>query len=362
MNAAFSKTTPKLQLAWDATSIKDVQFCPRYYQHTHLEGYRPDSVHLDFGGFIATGFEKFQKLRLNGATQDEAALAVVRWALEATWNDDDTQWGGRYETMWKCEGTEKYKNSKGNRAVCPFAFKNAWFPGDAPDICVECRSGIKSERIYLPNDNAKNRQSLIRALIGYAYDQPENLDDGLKPYVFPDGTPAVELSGRLPLPFTSVAGEPYILTWNFDYIGDWGSELFVVDNKTTSKTLDSKFFATYNPDTQFDTYDLIASLAYPALDISGTMVDAVQVIVSGVEFGRMPYYRNEKQREEHLRDIEIWIKQAETYALMDYWPMNKRNCWLCPLKGACSLSPEKRPAFLKANFERREPWNPLQVR
>lgn len=379
---AFSTHNDKLQVAWDASSLKSLQFCPRYYQYSNLEGWQAESVDLEFGRLIASGFEMYQKLRLDGKSKDEAVLAVVRWALTETyypgtghvdfdedsnehWHQDtpDTQWGGRYETMWKCDGTQPYKNAKGNRAKCPMALEKVWFPGDPPDICTTCRAGIRVERLYI-TEHQKNRQSLLRALIWYADNQPENIDDGYRPYVFPDGTKAVELSGRIPLPYKNSYGEDYILTWNFDYIGQYGSELFITDNKTTKKGLNSQFFDAYSPDTQFDTYDMVGSIAYPGLNIRGVMVDAVQVLVSGVEFGLHPYYKSEGQREEHLRDIGIWLAQAEMYALQGYWPMNKRNCWLCPFKQTCSLDPSQRAAHLAANFPKRPegPWNPLHVR
>lgn len=378
---AFSEHNDRLQTAWDASSLKSIQFCPRHYQYANLEGWQSPSVDLAFGRLIASAFERYQKARLDGKTIDQALVSTVRWALEETWyegeeiyNADpqadegltwkkpDTQWGGRYETLWKCEGTTPYKNEKGNRAKCPNAFEAAWFPGDAPDICTTCRSGIRSERRYLPDDTKKNRHSLIRAIIQYGLNQTEDLNDGFRPYVFEDGTPAVELSGRMPLPYRNGFGEQYLLTWNFDYIGQWGSELFITDNKTTTKTLNDKYFQQYSPDTQFDTYSMIATLAFPALDIKGTMVDAVQIMVDSVAFGLHPYYKTEEQHEEHLHDLKVWIEQAERYALAGYWPMNKRSCWLCPFKAACSMAPSQRQGYLASNFQKQERWDPLHER
>jgi hypothetical protein len=359
---AFSEHNPDLQIAWDASSLKSLQFCPRYYQMNNLQGYQAESVDLEFGRLIASGFEMYQKLRLDGFSTEDALLRVTRWALEETYNaDDDSQWGGRYETMWKCEGTEKYKNAKGNKAVCPFAFKQAWFPGDPPQQCTDCRSAIKVERRYI-TENVKNRHNLIRALIWYGLEQPADLMDGFHPYTFPDGHKAVELSGRLPLPYKAPTGENYMLTWNFDYIGELGDELFVTDNKTTRKTLNGQFFDTYSPDTQFDTYSMVATLAYPGLGIRGVMVDAVQVKVEGIEFGRHPYYKTEEQHEEHLFDLKYWIGQAAQHATEGYWPMRKSSCWLCPFKKVCSQSPSQREGYLASNFPKGPRWDPTHER
>lgn len=373
---AFSDINPALQIVWDASSLKSVQFCPRHYQYNNLEGWQVDKVDLVYGRLIASALELYQKARLDGKTKTEATLAAVRWALEETWypeveeahdlgehHDVSVQWGGRYETLWKCEGTTPYKNDKGNRAKCPFAFERSWFPGDPPAVCGVCRSGIKTERRYVPDDDKKNRHSLIRAIIWYADDQPEELEEGLYPYTFPNGQKAVELSGKLPLPYSAQStGERYVLAYNFDYIGVFGQELFIVDNKTTTKSLNDKFFNGYSPDTQFDTYDMIGSLVFPAIEIKGTLVDAIQVMVGGVEFGRRPFYKTEEQREEHLADLQSWLEAAEGYAVRRYWPMNKRSCWLCPFSKVCSLPPSQREGYLKSNFTKGERWNPARER
>lgn len=388
MANAFSEHNPNLQLAWDASSLKSLQFCPRHYQYNNLQGWQSESVDLLFGRHFATGMERYQKFRLDGKSREDAIVEVIRLALEETYHEGgfitefdenthehvikgrhaDTQEFGRYETMWKCNGDSKevtgkrYKNAKGNAAKCPFAHEKMWFPDEAPSECGECGGTIRVERRYISDHRSKHRPGLIRALIWYGLEQPEDLMEGYHPYVFPDGTPAVELSGRVPLPAYAPTGEQYILTYNFDYIGEWGTERFITDNKTTTKTLNAQFFETYSPDTQFDTYDLIGSLMFPALDIRGTMVEAAQLLTEGVEIGKHPYYKSEAQREEHFKDLLLWISTAERYAVEGYWPMNKRSCWLCPFKRVCSQSPEMRDGFLKSNFQKQERWNPLRER
>lgn len=360
---AFSEHNPNLQLVWDASSLKSFQYCPRHYQYANLEGWRGSSVDLEFGRLIADAFEQFKKFRLDGLSTEAALLKVVRQTLVDTWENDDTQWGGRYETMWKCEGNLPYKNSRGHRAKCPNAHKGVWFPGDAPDVCGECHGGkIATIRRYVPDSPNKNRQTLLRTIIWYALSQPENLDDGYRPYVFPDGTKAVELSGRMPLPWFNPFGEQYMMAWNLDYIGQFGTELFITDNKTTKKHLNNEFFQSYNPDTQFDTYDVVATVAYPDLPIKGVMLEGVQVLVGSSEFGMRPFYKTEAYREEHFNDIRVWIEMAEGMALKGYWPMNKRNCFLCPFKGVCSQSPELREGYLKSNFTKGPRWDTLKQR
>lgn len=357
----LSPSNPRLQTAWDSTSLGALMFCPRYYQYAHLEGWSGSTVDLEFGTYAASGFEQYQKLRIAGATKDAATLAVVRTTLTSTWKDGNPVLG-RYENQWKCTGVTPYKNAKGNKAICPNAHKAVWFPYPHPMECGTCGSPVRLQRNYIPAHNAKNRQSLLRTLIWYIDSQPEDLDNGLRPYVFPDGTPAVELSFRVPLPWQSPYGDQYLLTGHNDYLGAFGEELWTVDNKTTTKGLSTKFWEGYSPHYQIDTYDLTAALAYPNLPIRGVMLDAAQVTTDGVRFGRHPFYKTEAQREEHLETIRFWIRQAEAFAEANSYPMNKRNCWLCPFKNVCNKDPEERERFLRADFTKREIWNPLTPR
>src|SRR6478609_67884 len=144
MADAFSTINPDLQIVWDASSLKSIQFCPRHYQYANLEGWQSPSVDLAFGRLLASALERYQKSRLDGKTKLEATLVAVRWAMEETYTPEHeeghgyheaTQWGGHYELMWKCKGETKYKNEKGNRAKCPYSFVSAWFPGSGPDFC-----------------------------------------------------------------------------------------------------------------------------------------------------------------------------------------------------------------------------------
>lgn len=363
MNGAFSEKNPNVQLVWDASSLKNYQFCPRYYEYSNLQGWRGDSVDLDFGRMIADGFEHFKKHRLDGLSREDATIAVVKEAMEATYNEaDGTQWGGKYVDVWKCEGTKPYKNEKGNRAKCPQAWDAFWGEGEAPDICVHCGDGIRQERQYAPNHKTKNRQTLIRALVWYGLQQPEEIADGLRPYVFDDGRAAVELSGKMPLPFTTAGGEQYVFAYNLDYIGQWGDELFIVDNKTTSKPLNDMYYSGFAVDTQFDSYDLIGSMMFPDLPIRGTMVEAVSLSAQGVDIGLRPFYKTEAQREEHLNDLGEWIADAERSAEAGYWRMNKRSCWLCPMKAVCAQSPKMRDGYLRSNYEKGPRWDPSHER
>src|SRR3990167_10167094 len=81
----FSPANPKLQIAWDATSLYALMFCPTYYQRTIIEGWRlPGNVDLDFGVFFAGAVEVFKKARLSGAACNDAGVGAVEWVIKAS--------------------------------------------------------------------------------------------------------------------------------------------------------------------------------------------------------------------------------------------------------------------------------------
>lgn len=361
---AFSPSNDALQVAWDATSLSDLLFCPQFYKYTHIDGWKGSQTDLEFGAFAASGFETYYKARLAGVSKDDAIVAALDFILRATWPEDGPMWGGRYETQWRCKGETKYRNAKGNAAKCPYSHKGMWFPEPEPHICGECGSGIETAFNFVSDHPTKNRETLIRLVVWYCLEQPENLEDGLHPYQFPDGTPAVELSFRLPLPWKSPYGDQYILSGHIDHIGELGAGedavRFPVDQKTTTKTIGPSFFDGYAPHMGLDTYDLAGSLLFPDLNLQGVMVDGAQTMVNGAAFGRHIFYKSDEQRQEHLDLIEFAIRGiAEPAANSGYWPMFKSSCWKCPFKRVCAAPPEDRERRLKEQFTKGERWNPL---
>jgi len=45
----YSPTIPNLQIVWDSTSLRALQFCARSYQYGILHGWRGSAVDLEFG-------------------------------------------------------------------------------------------------------------------------------------------------------------------------------------------------------------------------------------------------------------------------------------------------------------------------
>ena len=357
-------TIPNLQIVWDSTSLRALQFCPRSYQLGILQGWRGSTVDLEFGKYFASATETYAKGRIAGQDKEQATLAALRYVMEATWDDDKQRpWGGEYEQQWHCLGETKFRNAKGNAAKCPYSHKGKWFPGEAPETCGLCGSHTEGHNTYVPYDKVKNRDTLVRLVAWYCDDQPETAEDaGLFPYSFPDGTPAIELSFKLPLPILDPTNQPYVLAGHLDGIKTFGGvETFITDNKTTKSWLSKNYWAQFAPNVQVDTYDLAGSILFPDIRLSGVAIEAAQVSQTGAKFGTNIFYRSEGQREETLREIEWWIKFAEKLAADDYYPMNKSNCKMCPFNGICSKDPVSRERYLRADFKQ-DIWNPAEER
>jgi hypothetical protein len=357
----WSATIPYLQIVWDATSYKYLLECPRKYQYAILLGYKGTGVHIEFGQHFASAVEAFKKARLHGKSKAQATNSALRSVIFKTW-DANGPWGGQYLTMWRCEGTTSYRNSKGNKAKCPWSHKNHWFPSPAPDVCGTCGSDIQTDRRWVPGDNLKHRVSLVRLVAGYCDDQPEDLTDGFNPWSFPNGKPAVELSVRMVLPWQAPSGEPYILAGYFDSIMQFGDEKFVSDNKTTKNALDGKYWAQWAPHVQVDTYDLLGAVQFQDINVKGVVIEGAQVLVGGDRFAKMPFYGSDPRREEYLKDFRYWLSKAEDFARDNYWPMNRASCFGCQFKKVCTMDPgPHRQGTLDANFKVQH-WNPLEDR
>lgn len=372
----FSIYNPKLQVAWDSTSLSALMKCPRQYQYGILEGWRsPEAkVDLEFGGYFASATERYKKARLQGSGKTEATCVAVRYVIEATYSEDTGPWGGRYETMWRCTGSVPYRNARGNKAKCPYSHKGAWFPAPGPDVCGHCGSSTEAERQWISNNRAKDRYSLVRLVMAYCDDQADSPETGPYPYAFPNGQPAVELSFQMPLPWSTPGGysttgkvttwgnEKYVLCGHLDSIMTYGEENFISDNKTTKNALGAVYFAQYSPNLQVDVYDLSGSVLYPDLALKGVMIEAAQTLAeSPPRFAMGINYRSDALREELLGDLRYWLDQAERFASDNHWPMNRTACYMCPFKVVCSKEPEARQRYLEAVFVK-APWNPLKER
>lgn len=307
-NSSFSWTLPKLQIAWDSTSLGALKTCPRLYQLSILEGWAPRdiSVHLTFGLIYHGALERYDHSKFAGMSHDEAMVVAVQYAMEASWDK-------------------------------------------------------KLGKPWCSDHKSKNRLTLIRTIIWYL-DQFEN-DPFQTVTLASTGKPAVELSFRTQLDFKSSTGENFILCGHLDRLAEHQGDIYIMDRKTTTSTLAPDFFEKFSPDNQFSTYTLAGTIIW-ALPIKGIVVDGAQVAVTFSRFGRGIVDRHQSTLNEWYHDLGLWLGMANTFASMNYWPMNDKACGMyggCAFRGICSKPPSTRAQWLKAGFTRRI-WDPLQVR
>ena len=291
----FSTHNPRLRVIWSANSLRP-WICSRMGYYSSIVGWQGgDKTDIDFGRYYHKALEYFDRSRVDGKSIDEATEEAVHVALVES------------------HGFTPTKKKK-----------------------------------------AKSRENLVRAVIWYCDTIGRN--ESYRPYVFPNGEPAVELPFIIPLGFQNRYGEDYLLRGSLDGIVQSGEYLYTRERKTTGKTLSSYFFEQYSPDVQISTYDLVTSVLFPELPIIGTMVEACQVAVGFSRFINHPIRRTPALREEFLRDIRYVIGQAEEMAEEVYWPKNEGACGMyggCEFRRICSKNPSRREAVLKANFEKR---------
>lgn len=399
MATLFSTKLPTLQLAWDATSLRALQFCPRFYQLSILEGWRSDTIDLDFGVMAHSAMDKYDRARVEGRSHDEAQLAALEYVLMTSggytsigagptqvWVLPEGQegwkpWGGRYLMMWRCTATQPYgkKGKSGGKLKCPNAKAHVWWPGHGPTACPECFSPTQTEERWLADKPGKDRASLIRTVVWWT---EELKDSPLRTLTLADGTPMVEVNFQVELPWgfhnwpmnsdmpyfqahdpNDAEEERFVLCGYWDGGVGVGSENFVRERKTTGKSLTKQYWDGFSPNIQIDTYDLVVEFLpeVKGLEFRGVLVEAAQTLVGGSRFGWRQIYRSAAQREETLKELNHWLGLAVEYARNDYWPMAKAQCPICPMKKVCRLEPGKRQMFLEANYKRVR-WNPLEER
>lgn len=337
-NGSFSSQIPGLQIAWDSTSLGLLKECPKKYFYTMILGYvRGTNVHLDFGLYLHSALEFFDKAKATGISYEDALDATVTEVLKMTGTNIPT---------WTCG---EHNHFSDNLETCP--------------TCGKPVELIEGEFGFLPwssNDSYKNRFTLLRTVIWYL-DHFKN--DVVETIILSNGKPAVELSFKMEIPLPSPEGEAYLLCGHIDRLVDFNGAPWVMDRKTTKSALDNRYFSNYSPDNQMSLYAL-ASNVILNVPSKGVIIDGIQVAVNFSRFARGFANRTQAQLEEWLADTMTVIRQAETYADAQHWPMNDKSCDKyggCPFREICAKDPRTREPFLKSNFTRRV-WNPLEAR
>lgn len=326
----FSLITPNFQTSWDSTSLGWYKKCPKYYYYSMLGGWisRSKSVHLTFGGFYASGVERYAHARAEGLPHDEASRKMVRWVLNAS-------------------GTHACGECKGHCLV-----------GDPPRMCDAC-GGTGEGTAFIPwesGDSIKNRYTLVRSLV---WNVEDRLGTPFQTLILSDGKPAVELSFQFPL--FELDGEVIYYSGHMDEVVKFDGRTWVKDDKTTKNALDGNYRQTFSPDNQMSGYTVAGKVVLQT-PIEGVLVRATQVGVNFNRFTTFPVSRPQAVLDEWTVDTQIVIARAKEDAQRGHWPMNDKSCFGCEFRRVCSVSKTHRDAWLKDDFLQRPPWNPLEAR
>lgn len=302
----FSLTIPNFQTSWDSTSLGWYKKCPKYYQYTMLGGWisRSKSIHLIFGGWYASGVERYAHACAKGMSHEDAVLHMIQWVME--------------------------------------------------------NSGIRdAEGVFHPwesGDTLKNRYTLVRSLV---WNVEDRLGTPFQTLILANGKPAVELSFSFPL--FELEGETIFYSGHMDEVVTFEDREWVKDDKTTKNALDAHYRQTFSPDNQMSGYTVAGKIVL-ARPIQGVLVRAAQIGVNFNRFATFPVPRPQSVLDEWTKDAQIVIGRAREDALRNHWPMNDKACFGCEFRRVCSVSPSHRDAWLKEDFLQRPPWNPLEAR
>ncbi len=309
-NKAFSREVPRLQIAWDSTSLGTLKACPRKYEYTMILGRQPrdTSPHLIFGGHYHKALEIYDHEKSKGASHEAAQREAVRYCFTGT-------------VTRKPDGRFK---------------------------------------IWFSDEPGKTRRTLVRSIIWYL---EHFKNDPLQTIQLSNGKPAVELSFRFDTGVETAAGESYLLCGHIDRLVSSDGNVHVLDRKTTKAAITPKTFQAYGTDGQMSLYDFAASVIW-SVPVKGVILDIAQILVTMTRFRRGFTHRTPGHREEFFRTTMHHIKMAESFAEAEFWPMNDMSCQNyggCPFREICTKGPETRAKWLKSLTKPRR-WDPLEVR
>lgn len=301
-----------VQWAWDSTSLKWADACPRLYQYYIAGWQHPNrSVHLWFGGIYASSLELFHKLIADGTDREDAIRSVIRHAMIESWDHD--------------------RDDEGNR-----------IPGTGQAATFDHAT--------------KSRETLIRTLVWYFDFFAE---DHFSTYITADGKAAVEQSFQLPV------DNNVTLCGHIDRLClDPESNIFVHDQKTTATTLGPYYFRQFKPDIQFSLYTFAGKVIYN-IPVKGVIVDAAQITVGFSKFARSPVLHSESELNEFYDETMELIEDMQKKTREQHFPRRTASCHKfggCPFLEVCSRPPSVRENFLKADFVQRDRWNPIKPR
>lgn len=244
-------------------------------------------------------------------------------------------------------------------------------PGETAGGAADAAAPGNSGHYWRSSSNNKNLWNALRAFIWHTE------QFGFEPdfYTAQIGRKitAVELPFHFGLGFR-VAGLEALYCGHLDRVVDTGSGRWVVDYKTTKKTLNADYFGTYMPSTQLPGYAVAAKIVFHE-PVQGVIIDAFQVGVDFTRCARSHILLGAERADEWLENAQDWTFGAMLTAdnaevevcsnITDFatknaknWKMNTESCFICPFKEVCASTPSVRGHILEAGFKLQH-WDPL---
>lgn len=318
---SYHAKSPWLQHTWDSSSLGTYLRCPRRYFYQNICGLAPlsTSVDLFFGTLVHKGMEVYHITKLSHTHQHAQAMAI-REILEHSW-----------------------KENKGKH--------------------------------WRSHSNNKNLWNALRAIIYHT--ETFHLEPDSRTAVIGESLLAIELPFQFDLE-VEVNGKTTPVTYcgHMDRVIDSGSGRWVVDYKTTTKTLNAGYFDGYQPSTQLPGYAVAAKIVFHE-PVQGVIIDAFQIGVDFVRCGRGHILLGEEKADEWLHNASSWIGSAmsigerllgqadDTTTLSEIidklspaYPMNTESCFICPFKVVCASTPSVRKHLLENSYQLHL-WDPL---
>ena len=304
------------QHVWDSSSLSTYLRCPRRYFYTYVCNLRPrtESYDLTFGSLFHIAMEEYHLERMSRG-HNEAQVLGLQALLKAAWTPAPLGAEGPAGGYWKSDSNNK----------------NLW----------NCIRAFIWHTEHFATEPDFNTTVLNKKL--YAVELPFTFDLDL-----------------------SIQGISASYCGHLDRVVDTMGGRWVVDYKTTTKTLSSSYFDTYNPSTQLPGYAVAAQIVFHE-PVQGVIIDAMQIGVDFTRCGRSHIRLGEERANEWMENAREWVEDAmvtslraklvPTDSLADFasknahfWKMNTESCFICPYKEVCRSTPSVRGILLEADF------------
>ena len=343
---------------WSPSALQTLDGCTRRFALREAlwspkpDPFRPPSPHADFGRIWHKCAEEFDRARFNGETVEQATDYTMGLAVDLTWDDEREQpWAGESCIEWRCVDGKVPSEKTGRPVQCP-ASKGWWTGRDisayaggvGPRGCVRCNGPVEYRRANIPYHKAKNRATLLRAVLDYC-------DDAL-PGVAPiNGEPGLEID----LEFKLHGHYLHCFLDRYTYLS--GTYL-AHERKTSSRSL--------SPDNYFQTFQVRLypeALRQNGLRCDGVMIEHYQILAGGTQRSTVTLTPGPDQIQEAAQQATALIAAMDSASsgLDPYtFPPRFSHCGVaaggmpCEYLKICKAAFARRPEILNAEYEQKE--------